>query len=335
MKAMSLLGFLAGTWWVQRRLTDGRTGQDGTFTGTAAFTASAGGLDATEAGVLTWGTHRGPARRAHRFASTGPWSAAVSFDDGRPFHEVDLGSGNGTAAHSCGADLYTAEYRIVDDDHWQLRWHVNGPNKTLELATTYARLWAAGAEQSSPGAAPAWAAALAHAHLAASLPTRWAHVQAVGAKAERLHGALGSDADLLAAAAWLHDLGYAPELNDTDFHAIDGARHLAGLGLPARLCALVAHHSGGANEAALRGLADAQAEFVDERTPARDALWFCDMTTGPHGQPMTFDERLNEIRTRYAPDSLVPRAVTTSAPEIRAAIDRTEIRARESGIDLA
>lgn len=43
-----------------------------------------------------------------------------------------------------------------------------------------------------------------------------------------------NDRDLLVAAAWLHDIGYAPELRDTGFHPLDGARHLEALGAPAR-----------------------------------------------------------------------------------------------------
>jgi hypothetical protein len=37
---------------------------------------------------------------------------------------------------------------------------------------------------------------------------------------------LGADADLLEAAAWLHDIGYAPVLAATGLHASDGARYL-------------------------------------------------------------------------------------------------------------
>jgi predicted hydrolase (HD superfamily) len=59
-----------------------------------------------------------------------------------------------------------------------------------------------------------------------SLPRRWAHVQGVAARAHSLAPVLGADADLLEAAAWLHDMGYAPGLADTGLHALDGARYL-------------------------------------------------------------------------------------------------------------
>ena len=58
----------------------------------------------------------------------------------------------------------------------------------------------------------AWAEGLARTLLADSLPRRWAHVQGVAARARTLMSSLGSDAGLLEAAAWLHDIGYAPYL---------------------------------------------------------------------------------------------------------------------------
>jgi len=50
-------------------------------------------------------------------------------------------------------------------------------------------------------------------------------------------------AQLLVAAAWLHDIGYAPRLRDSGFHPLDGARHLRAIGWPPAICNLVAHHS--------------------------------------------------------------------------------------------
>src|SRR6185503_7209732 len=55
-----------------------------------------------------------------------------------------------------------------------------------------------------------WAEQLAHALLREPLPRRWAHVQGVAARARGLAPVLGADADLLEAAAWLRDIGYAP-----------------------------------------------------------------------------------------------------------------------------
>ena len=44
-------------------------------------------------------------------------------------------------------------------------------------------------------------------------------------------------------AAWIHDIGYAPEVAASGFHPLDGARFLAAAGVSQRLADLVAHHS--------------------------------------------------------------------------------------------
>ncbi|MFI2710061.1 HD domain-containing protein [Micromonospora sp. NPDC018662] len=160
-----------------------------------------------------------------------------------------------------------------------------------------------------------------------ALPSRWRHVQAVGAKAESLGRLVGDDAELLAAAGWLHDIGYAPDIVDTGFHALDGARWLLRQGFQPRLASLVAHHSCASYEAEERGLKPAlMAEFPLEQSPTSDALWFADMTTGPDGQDLTVDERLAEIRERYGPDDLVTRFWVKAEAPLLEAVRRTEER---------
>jgi hypothetical protein len=43
------------------------------------------------------------------------------------------------------------------------------------------------------------------------------------------------------------------------------------------------------------------------------------MTTGPRGEALTYDERLNEILTRYHPTDIVGTAMLQAEPAIRAA----------------
>jgi hypothetical protein len=114
----------------------------------------------------------------------------------------------------------------------------------------------------------------------------------------------------LIAAAYLHDLGYAPALVETGFHGLDGARHLRALGQE-RLAGLVAYHSGARCEAELRGRTAELAEFTDEASPTSMALTYCDMTTGPAGEVVTYEERLAGVEGRYGADtsSLAPCAM--------------------------
>jgi HD domain len=178
---------------------------------------------------------------------------------------------------------------------------------------------------------PAWAEQQAAA-LLADLGDRWKHVQGVAAQARRVSGALlPEDRPYLVAAAWLHDAGYAPELADTGFHPIDGARRLRSLGQE-RLARLVAHHSSATTEAPALGLARELAAFPPERSATADALTFCDMTTGPAGERVTMAERLAEIASRYGDDHLVVRCLQQARDYLEGAVSRTTERLRAAGL---
>lgn len=137
---------------------------------------------------------------------------------------------------------------------------------------------------------------------------------------------LGDKADTLTAAAYLHDIGYAPDLVDTGFHPLDGARYLRDVHqADDTLCRLVAHHSCAVNEARNRDLLDAlTAEFNEERPELVEALTYCDMTTSPDGRHLDVTERLAEIHSRYGPEDLVSRSIATSTPCILAAVRAVE-----------
>lgn len=178
-----------------------------------------------------------------------------------------------------------------------------------------------------------WAAGLAREKLEAALPRRWTHVEGVGRRA-RVAAPLfwGDNGELLIGAALLHDVGYAPDLFVTGFHPLDGARYLRGVGAPDRLVNLVAHHSCATLEAELRWLSRELAEFEDERTALRDALWWADMTTTPDGEETTAAERVAEIQNRYGPDDLVSRFIRLAWDDLNAAVERTERRLEAAGI---
>ena len=164
------------------------------------------------------------------------------------------------------------------------------------------------------------------------LGNRWAHTQAVAARADGLTPAVQpmDDRSLLVVAAWWHDLGYAPALRDTGCHQIDGARYLEREGYPDRLVALVAHHSAATCEADERGLLAELEVWPREESPVADALWMAAMTTGPGGEELAYDERLSEILTRYQRTSTVGRAMLRAEPAIRAAIERTRQRMQDA-----
>lgn len=143
--------------------------------------------------------------------------------------------------------------------------------------------------------------------------------------------AVGLDGDVLLAASWLHDIGYSPELRDTGFHPIDGARYLRQRGWDERVVSLVAHHSCARFEASIRRLVDELGEFPRPPAEYEDALCFCDMTNGPAGEPVEASERLDEIQQRYGPGDPVTQFVGAARVEILASVARVEKRLRVSG----
>src|SRR5690348_5543722 len=174
-----------------------------------------------------------------------------------------------------------------------------------------------------------WAQQLARALLQEPLPRRWAHVQGVAARARSLAAVLGADAELLEAAAWVHDVGYAPDLAVTGLHQLDGARYLRDARHPgAMLCQLVAHHSCAVIEAGERGLADVlNSEFDPAPDVLASVLTYCDMTTSPDGELVPVEQRLAEIDDRYGPGHLVSRSIQRATPTILRAVEQVHQRA--------
>jgi hypothetical protein len=165
---------------------------------------------------------------------------------------------------------------------------------------------------------------LAEDKLAGSLPRRWRHVRSV-AKRARWAAKQLSLSDALVAAAWLHDVGYAPDLVETGFHPLDGARYLRRMEVDGQVVSLVAYHSCARIEADIRGLdVELASEFAPADSLLTDVLLYCDMTTGPDGDYIRPTDRLAEIRGRYGPDHEVTRFLERAASEILATAGRVE-----------
>ena len=179
-----------------------------------------------------------------------------------------------------------------------------------------------------------WARAQAG-QLLRPLGSRWPHTVAVAEQAERLASAFAArDADRLVAAAYLHDVGYAPALLITGCHALDGAVWLAGLVEP-EVVALVAHHLCAWVEAEFRGLSAHLDELPRPKMDVLDALTYCDMTAGPEGLAVTVDQRIDEVIRRYGRGHVVSQSIGVAADYLRDAAARAQHRARELRPDSA
>jgi hypothetical protein len=138
------VAFISGEWSVVRDIRDYRTGQVGSFRGTASFrpvaeSESARTLVYTESGELRLGGHRGPATRSLLVRDQGDGTADVLFADGREFYRLDLRAGFCAAAHPCRADRYDVTVTRLSADSYAEIWRATGPSKDFELQTSYTR----------------------------------------------------------------------------------------------------------------------------------------------------------------------------------------------------
>jgi hypothetical protein len=143
--------FLRGSWRAERELADHRSGQPGSFLGTATFSlrrtdprtgmlVDDGMLAYHEQGELRFGRHHGPASRSLLFRPRPDGSAEVLFADGRPFYVLDLRTGYWRAAHPCGADHYVVTVRVLGANSYSEHWRARGPEKDYSMGTTLTRI---------------------------------------------------------------------------------------------------------------------------------------------------------------------------------------------------
>lgn len=169
--------------------------------------------------------------------------------------------------------------------------------------------------------------------LLAPLGKRWLHTQSVVHRASEVQVFFPkAERELLVAAAYLHDVGYAPELARSGFHPLDGALHLEDLG-QRRLASLVAHHSASKTEAGLRSLASDLARFEEELSDTALVLTYCDLTVGRAGNAVTLDERFADLDRQYGDQNVATRAVRLAWPVLRHCVE--EVERRLAGARLA
>jgi len=169
-------------------------------------------------------------------------------------------------------------------------------------------------------------------HYLTSLGNRWLHVQGVIEQALRVGSIFDEEErSYLIAAACVHDIGYAPELKQTGLHSIDGARWLRSHNQE-RLASLTAYHSGTWFQAQLHGLLPDLEQFSRERSMVADALDYCDMTTGPTGARISFEERIQDILVRYPEPNIVAQATHQAKPSLFQAVKRIQQELDKHGI---
>lgn len=133
-------GFLRGRWRLERELIDRLADTCGRFVGLALFRPAPEGLRYRERGRLRWQDRDCYGTRRYYYRLTAPDQAQVEFADGRPFHALDLRTGQWRCQHRCGADRYQGEFTVHRRDAWQMVWQVDGPRKRLLLRSWFERV---------------------------------------------------------------------------------------------------------------------------------------------------------------------------------------------------
>ncbi len=86
-----------------------------------------------ERGVLRMGSHQGPFFRDYRLRFPARHRAEFRFEDGRPFHDLDLRGGAWSVRHRCGDDLYRGRFTLERGSRLRVQWRVTGPTKDLSI----------------------------------------------------------------------------------------------------------------------------------------------------------------------------------------------------------
>lgn len=108
------------------------------------------------------------------------------------------------------------------------------------------------------------------------------------------------------AAAWLHDIGYAPQLERTGFHPLDGALFLIRHSWPDRVVRLVAHHSLAAIEAPFYGVSHHLSAIEQVQGIDADILVSADLLGGRGDRTPSVQERLAAMREVDEAGGVVP-----------------------------
>ena len=137
---MILFDAFLGRWHFDRHIEDRLAGHVLRGTGEAQFTSTGKGQMRYDETVLLEVPGQGPMSGTRRYL----WDARghaidIRFDDGRPFHAVDLEAAASKDTHRCDPDLYRVTYVFGTWPLWSARWEVTGPTKSYVMETAFRR----------------------------------------------------------------------------------------------------------------------------------------------------------------------------------------------------
>ena len=131
--------FLLGDWQVTRLGWGGVPARTMRLRGAARFSVCAVGLRFEERGMMTVGVYVCEAAQRYVFQIKSGSVATVCFEDGRPFHPLDLETGLARVRHDCPPDRYEGRYRVLTPACWLLSWRVTGLRKDQMISSRFTR----------------------------------------------------------------------------------------------------------------------------------------------------------------------------------------------------
>ncbi len=127
---------------------------------------------------------------------------------------------------------------------------------------------------------------------------------------------------------YLHDVGYSPQLNQNNYHQLDGAIFANAQGFSKPVVAAVLFHSC-AYESAIPSRPDLvdiyEQNFSlldDVDRMFIDLVSYCDLHTSATGECVTLQERVDDVVIRYGEDHEVSRLMLANQPEFEEMIDK-------------
>ncbi|MEM8633145.1 MAG: DUF6314 family protein [Pseudomonadota bacterium] len=152
MKKLSITSFL-GAWSLERAINDISVGGEGRLSGTVDIRREGEGWAYNEKGALRYGDQPQLAATRRYLWQSLPGQRPgieVLFEDGRPFHIIDLGQTMPHAEHVCAPDLYHVTYDFAQWPTWYSVWRVSGPRKNYRMLSRYRPQGATGLAPPSP-----------------------------------------------------------------------------------------------------------------------------------------------------------------------------------------
>lgn len=133
---------------------------------------------------------------------------------------------------------------------------------------------------------------------------------------------------LLIQTAYLHDVGYCEQLNQYNFHPLDGAIFTQEMGFPKPVVSAVLFHSDAYTSVKhtrpdLLETYSFNQSLLDETDHLFiELITYCDIQTSPMGEKITLEERVQDVIRRYGEDHEVSHMMLSSQPYYQKIVDK-------------